>query len=94
MVVKAGQTFYDMVIQESGSLDNAFAMSLANERSQTDELSNVDTIDPAGKIQRLVTALFDMKQPATGITEDELSEAVQSGGIGQMRIEVDFIVAE
>lgn len=93
MEVKAGQTFYDMVIEGTGSIDNSFAMSLKNLKSQTDELETLEKVEPSGRIYAAVTELFIDYQPATAVTENDEQPIEPINGIGSMTIEQDFIVS-
>ena len=93
MEVKGGQTFYDMVIEGTGSMDNAFAMSLLNGKSQTEELQTLEEIKPAGKVLRAVTDLFIEFQPATAITKNDNVSATPLNGIGSMAVGQDFIAS-
>ena len=94
MKVKQGQSFLDLVVQETGSIENAFEMSLLNERSITEDLSVGTEITASKVTNRLTVNLFGGKhKPATGINNQELEEITPfDPGIGEMIIGQTFIV--
>lgn len=95
MEVKQGQSFWDLVVQLTGDIDNAFAMSLLNDRSTTDLLALGDTILPNGQIKKNVVNLFTEDNiPATyeAYPSNDVN-APNIGGIGFMGIEETFIIS-
>lgn len=94
MKVRQGQSFLDLVVQETGSIDNAFEMSLLNEQSITDDLTVGDEIKVSKVTNRLTVNLFGGNhKPATGINNEELEEITPfDPGIGEMIIGKTFIV--
>ena len=91
-MVKQGQSFLDLVLQKTGSIENAFEMSLLNNCSLTDPLEIGNEIVPTAVSKKSVTALFANKVPATA-PKMAISEIVpDTSGIGSMIIEESFIV--
>lgn len=95
MIAKQGQCFFDLVIQGTGNIENAFAMALLNGLSMTDYLAIGQEVLPGPVTNKSVVALFGPKNyPATCEpfpTAGELSPVL--GGIGYMIIEETFIVS-
>jgi len=95
MIVEQGQSFWDMVIQGTGDIENAFARALLNGVSVTDDLPIGYEFKTGDVTNKRIQALFNPKHkpatfeafPSTG----DLSPV--KGGIGYMQIEVDFIVS-
>lgn len=95
MITRQGQSFFDLVIQGTGAIENAFEMALLNGLSITDDLEIGQTIEPSTITSKSIVAMFSEKHypatfevfPKTG----ELSPVL--GGIGYMAIEDTFIVS-
>ncbi|MBP4140178.1 hypothetical protein J3495_19110, partial [Flavobacterium sp. P7388] len=69
MKAKQGQSFCDLVIQETGDIGNAFAMALQNGLSITDSLTIGQEIIPAGKENKSISEIWSENNlPATAIT--------------------------
>jgi hypothetical protein len=91
-MVKQGQNFLDKVLEQTGSLENAFEMALINDLSITDVLVIGDVLKPAGKIKNTIVSLFsENNEPATGLTVSFLAEN-GNFGIGKMAIGSTFII--
>lgn len=87
-----GQSFFDKVIENTGSIDNAFEMTLLNGISITDDVVLGQELKIGGLINKSVVAFFgEMNRPATGVSEYQ-SELIESLGIGSMTIGSTFIV--
>lgn len=93
MKAKHGQSFFDLVLQSSGSVENAFAMSLSNEVSITDPLFIDQELLPSGKADLSIIESWSEKNlPATAITNQNHELITPDDGIGAMIIENTFIV--
>ncbi len=91
------QTWFDIAIQYTGSVTDAYAIAYANGgRSVTDDLVPGEVIViPAGVLilNKTVSYLESKKAiPATGINAADLSTINPPLGIGTMRIGSTFIV--
>ena len=91
-----GQTLFDIAIQETGSMENAYAIAEANGISMSDDLPPMLT-GPDGIIaDSSVTGTFAARKikPATGMSiVPGQEEELMPDGIGYMIIEQTFIVA-
>lgn len=93
MISKQGQSFLDMVIQATGDIDNAFAMSLANGVSMSDRTNIGQTINPIAVTNQRIQSLFSEDQiPATALSNYEQLLSQPNEGIGQMIVGETFIV--
>ena len=92
MKVKQGQSFLDMVVQGTGSIENAFEMSIANERSITDELAIGEEIAATSITNKIIQKLLSQNEPATAIANYGFDYNPVADGIGAMIIEETFIV--
>jgi hypothetical protein len=94
MITKQGQCFFDLVIQGTGNVDNAFEMAVLNGLSITDGLEIGQEIMPTEVTNRNIVALFNAKHiPATSQAFPSTGDLTpESGGIGYMVIEDTFIV--
>ncbi len=91
------QTWFDIAIQHTGSVMNAYAISFANGgRSVTDEITPGELIVIPSEIEILkktVQYLAAKKAiPATGIIPDDFEAINPIPGIGSMTIGTTFIV--
>lgn len=91
------QSWFDIAIQHTGSVMNAYSISLANGgRSVTDEITPGEAIVIPVEVSILkkeVQYLENKKAiPATGITLADFEEINPQLGIGQMAIGSTFIV--
>lgn len=87
---KAGQSFLDRLLQQTGTVENAFEMALENGVSITDDLVIGLSLNTSGVIKKSVTEIFINNEPATALQNEFVIS--QSGGIDYMGIENDFIV--
>jgi len=92
MKVKQGQSFLDMVVQGTGGIENAFEMSLANERSITDDVVIGEELMPTAVTDKVMQRLLRQTQPATAVANYDAEFNPVSDGIGVMIIEETFIV--
>lgn len=93
MRAKQGQSFFDLVIQGTGNIENAFAMSILNGVSITAELNIDQKILPAGEIKTGIIELWEEKNlPATALTNANFADVIADDGIGAMIIDDTFIV--
>ncbi|WP_163401404.1 hypothetical protein [Flavobacterium fluviatile] len=91
------QSWFDLAIQHTGNVTNAFALALANgERSVTDDPVSGEQIvipDSMTIYKKEVDYLKSKTAiPATGITQDQLEQFKPPVGIGTMVINSTFIV--
>ena len=91
-LIKQGQSFFDKVMQFTGSFENALENAILNDVSITDDVV-VGASLKYGKItnRMVTTSIHPTKEPATGAVYEE---AVASGdnGVGDMIIGSTFIV--
>jgi len=94
MKAKQGQSFLDLVIQGTGSIENAFIMALANGVSITQNLNIGDELKPTQITNASVVNGFNENNiPATALIDSEESLLNSSEGIGEMIIEATFEIA-
>lgn len=90
------QNILDVTVQETGTMENAFEVAAANDKSVSDDINPGTIIIPdnlAAKNSNVVNKLSDKRiKPATAVTTEEQNLAPY-GGIGYMKIEYDFIVS-
>lgn len=86
------QSALDVVLQHTGSLNKLFEMVLLNGLSITDNLEPATTVIVPEVDNDALMNFYLLKNtiPATAI--DSLSLISESGGIGSMIIETNFIV--
>lgn len=92
----AGQNLFDLAIQHCGSLEAAFDLAIANDLSLTDDLQAGQELDLPAVQNAQVVQYYSVNrlQPATGITQDELNELLNTGeGIEFWAIEYEFAVS-
>lgn len=93
MKAKQGQSFFDLVIQGTGNIEQAFDMTLLNERSSTDTLAIGEAVEPTNKIKKSVQSLFSKDRiPASALTEQNITITDPAEGIGEMVVNSTFIV--
>lgn len=87
--VLSGQSLFDVAIQESGGVEAAFDLALLNGISITGALAAGSMLLGVGVVNKLVADYYRAKRlkPATGRNVEF------AGGIGEMAIEINFIVA-
>lgn len=87
-----GQSFLDKVIENTGSIEECFEMSLINEMSITDNLvvGKLLTISKVSS-SNIVSFLKDNK-PATKLSNQNIEDFIPKTGIGYMIINNNFIV--
>ncbi|RWX00907.1 hypothetical protein [Flavobacterium cerinum] len=91
-IVKQGQSFFDKVLELTGSIENSFDMSLANDSSLTDDLAIGDEILATTVTNKAVIAIWSgLNEPATMITDN--SVVAPPSGIGYMQIGTTFKVS-
>lgn len=89
-----GQSFIDLTIQETGSIESLVAMAVLNNRSISTEL-NIGQILSKSEVrnQRVVNFMApENKKPATEVVFNEFIKEKQEG-ISFWAIGVDFIVS-
>lgn len=60
-----GQTFFDVVIESTGSITNAFDMAMVNNLSVTDALFSQMDLVVFGTEKKVITQLFQINKPAS-----------------------------
>lgn len=90
------QSLLDLAIQHAGSVENAFAIAVANGLSLTDDLESGEALnlEPTTINQNKdILSYYQSKklQPATAVTQ--LPEIERLEGIGYWAISVDFKVS-
>jgi hypothetical protein len=91
-IVYQGQSFLDKVLENTGSIENAFAMALINGISVTDDVVIGQELKVTAVTSKAIVSIFnENKRPATAITMNHLQE-IKNKGIGYMRIGSTFIV--
>lgn len=65
--IKNNQCFLDIVLESTGSIDNAMQMAVANGTSLTDERAIGAKYIVLGNINRSVTDVLRVYNPATGL---------------------------
>lgn len=91
------QSLLDLAIQHTGSVENAFALALANNKSLTDDLEAGENIElTAYGIQQNKDILnyYTAKklQPATGFSSQQFSND-KPQGVDYWAIQMDFVVS-
>lgn len=92
--VRQGQSFLDMALQMTGSIDNAVALAVLNGRSLTDDLSVGQVLKemPGGKQKVIDFFTPENNRPATAWNDQITSLPVEMEGIDYWAIEIDFEV--
>lgn len=90
MNAKQGQSFLDLVIQGTGSLDNVLAMAVLNGVSITDELTIGQEVK--ANTTKAPTYFHEKNLPATAVSREETAVLEGLDGIDYMEIGFDFIV--
>jgi hypothetical protein len=91
--VRQGQSFSDKVVELTGSIENAFAMSLLNNCSITDSVAIGLDLKASEVTNHRIRDLFDENnKPATAISDHNFEFIIPDDGIGAMIIEDTFIV--
>jgi hypothetical protein len=86
------QSFFDKVIECTGSIENAFKMALLNGISVTDDIVIGQQLKIPPVTNKVIVEFFgDLNRPATMITQSQIEE-IENIGIGKMIIGTNFIV--
>jgi len=87
---KQGQWIGDIVVRESGSIDDLFAMAITNDCSITDNMKIGTILNPSVQLDKRTINYYERNDihVATSSINNKLL-----GGIGYMGIEIDFIVS-
>lgn len=94
-IVKDRQTLADIALQYGGDLQSVLELAELNGLSITDDLTDGQQLEtPEVAAAPAVVRRYKVKgvEPATAMSEDELSALAQEG-INFMGIEIDFIVS-
>lgn len=94
MKVRQGQSFLDMILQTTGSIDTAIDMAVLNSRSITASLKVGDDVQPTNIRSQKVVNFFTPKNkiPATAWTGIEASKP-KLEGISYWELKNEFIVS-
>ena len=95
IVVLHHQSFLDLAIQHTGSVENAFLLALSNGKSLTDDLTAGEqlSLENAQNNKDILSYYQSKKlQPATGVSRTGDS-SLQLQGIGYWVISNDFKVS-
>jgi hypothetical protein len=86
--VIAGQSLFDIAIQDCGTIEAIFGLSTKNGLSITEALNPGQTVERSEMLQLEIYDYYRVRglHPATG-------SIVLPGGIGYMGIQIDFIVS-
>lgn len=89
--VLTGQSLFDIAIQECGTVEEAFAIALANDVSISAELTAGTKLNPGQSVDVRVTDYYRVRnlKPATFTADGVLDFS----GIGYMSIEENFVVS-
>jgi len=87
---KQGQSFLDLVLQQSGSFTDVVSAALLNGRSLTDDIAINDSITVSQISNQDQVNVFSNNKPATALGKQ--IEIAEGKGIGWMKIEETFIV--
>lgn len=89
---KQGQSFFDKVVQHTGSIENCIEIAVKNGTSITDDLVIGSELLLVGSInERMVATLARRSEPATALSTETLIPEADCG-IGCMIIESTFKV--
>lgn len=98
IIVLHNQSLLDLAIQHTGSVENAFDLALANNKSLTDDLQAGETINyepttinPNKDILSYYTA--KKLQPATAINHQISTINDKPEGVDYWAIQMDFVVS-
>lgn len=91
IIVKQGQSIFDIAIIYTGSMDTAFEIALLNDISIAQSLETGSVLQVPEIKKKKITELFNEKnQPATGNTIVNIVPS--KGGISYWAINIDFEV--
>ena len=89
--VLQGQTFVDMVCQQSGSYEEIISAAILNGKSITGDIAIGEEINVANQINVENISILTKKRPASGIIVQD-SDDIDPEGISIWAINKDFIV--
>ncbi|NDV93532.1 hypothetical protein D0T84_01195 [Dysgonomonas sp. 521] len=92
-IVLDGQSLFDIAIQQSGSAEAAFALSVANDISISGEVSANTSLENTSILNRRFTEYYKLKNLKPTTYSSNPGE-IRLRGIGNMAIEKDFIVSD
>lgn len=93
-IILHNQSFLDLAIQHTGSVENAFVLALQNGKSLTDDLVAGEQLYLENtKNNKDILSYYQSKklQPATGVSHTGGS-SLQLQGIGYWSIQSEFII--
>lgn len=87
-----GQSFIDMVFQETGGFEGIVEAAVLNGKSITDTIDIGETILVGAVTNHRIKSLLQRRRPATAI--NQMQEAInQPKGIRYWTIGIDFIIS-
>lgn len=86
---KQGQSFLDLVLQQSGSFTDVVSAALLNGRSLTDDININDTVLVNEISNQEQVNVFTNNRPATALSKT--TNTAEGKGIGWMKLESTFI---
>lgn len=96
IIVLNNQSILDVSIQHTGTVENSFAIAIANGFSVSEMLASGASIEIPDDLQKNSDVLnyYTAKQiqPATGLTTEQNGEIPTSKGIGYMQVSKTFKV--
>lgn len=96
MKVIAGQSLFDIAVQEDGAVESVFEWAMLNGKSVTDILTAGEELtNPFSRLRdKELSAYFAgiQKKVATGTISNQFDGIIKRKGIGSMIIEQTFIV--
>lgn len=98
MNILHNQSFLDIAIQHTGSVESAFVLALQNNKSLTDELESGGSLIADSKqliVNKDILSYYQSKniQPATAINNQLSTINDKPEGIDYWAIQMDFIVS-
>lgn len=90
--VQQGQSFLDIVMQLTGSIDNAIEMALINNVSITDNIAIGTELTAVSTTNKSVAEYMQNNNPATAISMEDDTLTIYEG-ISFWAIDNDFIVS-
>jgi hypothetical protein len=93
-IVLDGQSLFDIAIQESGSVEVAFALSVTNNISISGEVPANTSLENAPVQNKQFAEYYKLKKLKPATFSSTSYGEVKLKGIGNMTIEVDFTVSD
>lgn len=88
VIIKAGQSIWDVGVEQQGNVDGVFDIADANDVSVSDALAAGDALDLIVDTNNLIVRRLSEKNIHPGTVGD-----AYSGGVGFWSVGVDFVVS-